>query len=824
MCFDVEEVLGQLTIQEKISLVSGVDYWHTAPVHRLNVPSIRTSDGPNGIRGQHHFNSTPTAAIPVGTALGATWNKELLYKAGQLLEKEARAKGAGVVLGPTVNIQRIPNGGRGFESFSEDPLLSGELAASYIKGIQYDGVAACIKHFVGNDQENERFSSNSIISDRALREIYLKPFEIAIEKAKPLALMTSYNKVNGVHASENKILYSILREEWGWDGTVMSDWTGTYSTSEAINAGLDLEMPGPAKFRGVLLQHALLEKTVSLRALDERVKNVLRLVHRVQASKIPERAPETERNLPEDRELLKELASEGIVLLKNEDNVLPLNRQKKVLVVGPNAPYAIYSGGGSALSTPYYYVSPLEAITSIVGDEKVVYDFGAYNHKYLPSLAQELFNGESNGTLIELFNEPPSVPGRTPFDTIQFKNINYFRMNDYTHPGLKSLRFYATLTSTFIPQHDGEYTFGIAVDGTANLYIDNELVIDNSTNQKLGESFYGSGTVEVYGKYQVKKGKSYALRIEFGSSATSNVSGNRTFSGGGGLRFGGLKIVPNPIETVLQKAKEYEQILVVTGLNHDHESEGSDRDDLKIPGESNKLIEALLEANADTVVVIQSGTPVEMPWASRVKALVHQSYGGMEGSNALADVLFGNSNPSGRLPITFPRRFEDTPSYINNTTQNGRVLYGEDIYVGYRYFDKVSRDVLFAFGHGLSYTSFELTGLVVNVNGDLLEASITARNTGQLQGSVVVQLYVGRADSKGRPVKELKAFEKRSLESGHEQLITFSVPLKTSTSYFDEEVQKWLSSAGEYNVIVGQSSDDVKSVTQAFTLHQSIVY
>lgn len=819
--FDVEKVLSQLTVCEKASLLAGVDHWHTQSIPRLNVPSIRTSDGPNAIRGQHHFNSTPTAVLPVATSLAATWNKELLLKAGQLLAKEARAKGAHVVLAPTINIQRIPNGGRGFESFSEDPVLSGELASHYVNGIQENGLAVAIKHFIGNDQETERFSSNSIISQRALREIYLKPFEIAIAKSNPLSVMSSYNRVNGVHVSENKELLDILRNEWGWDGMIMSDWTGTYSTADAVNAGLDLEMPGPTRFRGELIEHSIFAKTISMDTLDERARNVLNLVKRVQRSGIPENAPETLRNYPEDRALLRELASEGVVLLKNYNSILPLKKDKKVLVIGPNASYAAYSGGGSAFAAPYDTVSPLKGIKAKVGEDNCEYHFGAYNHRYMPTLKEELFNEDENGTLIQIYHEPPSVQGRIPFDSVNFRDINYYRMNDYDHPQMKSWLFYATLTSTFIPKYDGEYTFGITVLGTANLYIDDSLVIDNTTKQQIGKgAFYGGGSSEVLGTHSVKKGEHYNLRIEFGSAATSDVAKNAGFLRDGGLRFGGIHSVSNPMGEALSRAAEYDQIVMIAGLNHDYESEGGDRTDLKIPGASDQLIEELLKINPNTVVVVQSGTPLEMPWASSAKAIIHQSFAGSELGNALADVIFGDVNPSGKLPISFPLRFEDTPSFINNTTMHGRVLYGEDIYVGYRFYEKVKRAVLFPFGFGLSYTRFELSDLDVSIADGLIQTNVTVNNVGERDGSAVVQLYIGH-QSVDRPRKELKAFNKTVVEAGCSKKLSFEIKLDESTAYFDEEVGKWVSPVGDYEVIVGQSSAD-EALKHSFKIDKAV--
>lgn len=823
MPFDVEDVLSKLTIEEKISLTAGADYWRTIPVHRLNVPSIKTSDGPNGIRGAKHFNSTPTATIPVETALGSTWDVDLVHEIGRLLDEQARAKLSSVILGPTLNIQRIPNGGRGFESFAEDPLLAGELAGAYINGFQERGLAATLKHFLANDQEDDRLASDSIVTDRALREIYLKAFEIAIARSNPRAIMTSYNRVNGVHVSEHpKFLKDILRGEWGWEGLVMSDWTGTYSTDEALNAGLDLEMPGPTKWRGALVNHALLSKKVIEDTLDERVRNVLTLVKSV-AHLVPEdlnledplkNLPEQDIITPEDKVLLRKAAGESAVLLKNEGSILPLKKETRTLVIGPNATYAAYSGGGSALSSPSYAITPLAAIQDKIGSENVEYAIGAYNHLYLPSLKEELFledGSGNNGATLRISNESFDDPNRKNFETLNLRDISYFRMNDYVNSELKSSKFYIEITSNFVPKYTGTYKFGIAVSGTAKLYIDGRLVIDNAKDQEAGSSFYGMGTTEKKGTFSVKKDQTHKVRIEFGSAATSELlrTRNPTFTGGGGLIFGGfLDIDPEQaIKQAANEAKKYDQVVIITGLNKDYESEGADRKDLKIPGLSGRLIEAVALANPKTVVWVQSGTPVELPWEGRVSALVWSSYGGNETGNGIADVLFGDVNPGGKLPLSFPIRFEDTPSFVNNTTDNGRVLYGEDIYVGYRYYEKAKRPVLFPFGHGLSYSSFKLYDLKVSAD-DILHVLLQLSNRSKLAGLEVVQVYVGANSSRvQRPVKELRGFKKVKVEAGSTVTVDFALDIKDSTAFWDELRSKWASDAGSYTVYVGNSSE-----------------
>ncbi|KAG7828271.1 hypothetical protein KL920_003998 [Ogataea angusta] len=798
--FEVEEVLQQLTEAQKIALTAGTSY-----------PPSPNSQAPTTGTQLNHFNSTPTACIPSGTALASTWDGNLLFQTGELLDKEARAKGVHVILGPTANIQRVPLGGRGFESFSEDPYLSGILSAAYINGFQKTGLAATMKHYVGNDQEHERFSSNSVISQRALREIYLRPFEIAIKESKPKGIMTSYNRVNGVHVSEDRyLLTEILQNQWGYQGLIMSDWTGTYSTTEALLAGLDLEMPGPGIWRGANLSRALVAGKISKDVLDGRARRVLQLANSVIDAGVEDDKTEEQRDVPETRAFLRKLAGEAVVLLKNDDSVLPLQKEK-TLVIGPNAIYTAYSGGGSALVTPYYTVSPLDAISKEIGPENVTFQIGAYSHRYMPSLARylKLDNG-STGVRFQIYNESFEVKKRVAVDDLTLRDINYFRMNDYVNPKLKSSTFYCCLTSNFIPESDGLFDFGVSVYGTALLFLDDELIIDNLHNQKAGESFYGRGTVEVRGSYFVKAGQRYKLRIEFGSSPTSMLhQSNPVFFGAGGLMFGGAPRIDDEqeIRQAAEAASLASQVVLVTGLNKEWESEGSDRKNMKLPGHNDRLIESVLDANPNTVVVIQAGTPVEMPWESKAKALLYTSYGGNETGSGITDVVFGNINPAGKLPLTFPKRLEDCPGYINFGTENGRVLYGEDVYVGYRFYDTLNVPTLFPFGYGLSYTSFALSALKVDYDG-VLEVEVSVKNTGHRAGAEVVQVYIHQnSPAIKRPFKELKGFSKLFLEAGSSQKVRILIDGKFATSYWNEARDKWIMEAGTYTVLVGTSSE-----------------
>lgn len=391
--FDIEQVLSQLTLHEKISLLSGIDFWHTFPVRRLGIPSLRFSDGPNGVRGTKFFNGVPSACFPCGTALASTFDKQLLLDIGKLMGEEAIHKSAHVVLGPTTNMQRGPLGGRGFESFSEDPYLAGMASASIIKGIQDKKVAATIKHFVANDLEDQRNSSNSIITERALREIYLEPFRIAVKLSNPMAVMTGYNRLNGEHVSQSeRLLQGILRDEWKWDGTIMSDWFGTYSTREALVNGLDIEMPGPTRFRNTdPVSYSVNTKELHSKVIDERARNVLKLIKYTKILNLPENGPESDlNNNPQTQKLLKGVAADSIVLLKNED-VLPLNKNSSVAVIGPNAKYAAYCGGGSAALRPYYSVTPFEGIAKKI-ETTPKYAQGAIGVKSLQGLAENLVN------------------------------------------------------------------------------------------------------------------------------------------------------------------------------------------------------------------------------------------------------------------------------------------------------------------------------------------------------------------------------------------------------------------------------------------------
>lgn len=816
---DVEEVLSQLTLAEKIGLTAGVDFWHTYPVERLGVPSLRVSDGPNGVRGTKFVNGAPAACFPCGTGLAATFNKDLLFKAGALMAEEAKHKSAHVILGPTTNMQRGPLGGRGFESFSEDPHLAGWASASIVKGMQDNDIAATIKHFVGNDLEHERNASDSIITERALREIYLEPFRLAVKYANPKSFMTAYNKVNGEHVSQlRKILEETLRQEWGWDGLVMSDWYGAYTNKESLINGLDLEMPGPSALRSEkAVSHMINSRELHIKHLDERVRNVLKLVKWAARSDVKERGVEdSDNNTPETRALLNEIASESVVLLKNENNVLPLKRDEKIAVIGPNAKFSAYCGGGSASLLAYYTTTPFDAIKEKLG-KAPEYSVGCYAHQALPgfaisSLTKNPVTGEP-GINCKLYNDPSGAGRESNFDEFNICSSPMI-LFDYYHPDITDEVYYMDVTGSVTPEESGQYEFSLTVTGTAQLFVDGKLVVDNKTTQTQGESFFGTGTIEEKGTIDLEAGKTYEVKVEFGSVKTSKIKREATITFGGALGIGMCKVIDDKeeIKKAVALAKSVDKVVLLIGLNLEWESEGFDRPDMDLPLLTNELVAAVLEANPNTVVVNQSGTPVEMPWLPKANALVQAWYGGNEAGNSIANVLFGDVNPSGKLSLSWPLKNIDNPTYLNFRTVKGRVLYGEDIYIGYRYYDKLQKRVAFPFGYGLSYTTFEYSDLKVSVDeeNDKLSASVVVKNTGALDGAEVVQLYISQKEpTVDRPIKELKGFEKTSIKAGKSSTVKFELSLKDSASFWDEINDQWSLDAGEYEVQIGKSSDDI---------------
>jgi beta-glucosidase len=801
----IDDLLQQMTIEEKISMLAGADLWHSVAVPRLGIPQFRVTDGPNGARGSWGNMGASSVATPVGIALGATWNPDLVEKVGNVLGDELKAKGAHILLAPTVNIHRTPIAGRNFECYSEDPFLSGMLASAYIKGIQSKGVGACIKHFVANDQEFERFSISSEVDERTLREIYLEPFRIAIRNSNPWAIMSAYNRVNGVYAAENNhTLLEILKGEWKYEGIVMSDWFGTYDR-DVPNSGLDLEMPGTARWMSEEhVKRALDDGPLTEEMLDDKVSRLLGVLEKAALFANPELQPERAEDKPQHRRIIREAAREAIVLLKN-DGILPLKKVKSIAVIGPNAQTAQILGGGSSSVTPHYAVSPFEGIKNRAGDKiKVQAATGCFIYKTLPPPAPETLSTADGrrGLHLSLFNGTEFSGDPTYTDVTPRVQYGWF---ETTVPNVNQESFSLRMEGLFTPQESGTHKLALSAVGWGKLYLDDKLIIDHTSDSDMAKQL----TVDV----KLEGGKAYPIKIEY------YWKGDPRWRS---LAFGHQPShAKDMIAEAVKLAKNSDVVVLVAGLTGEWESEGFDRVDMKLPGAQNELIERVVKANKNTIVVLNVGSPVEMPWIDKVPAVLQLWYNSQEQGNALADVLFGDVNPSGRLPTTFPVRLQDNPAYINYPGENGKVRYGEGIFVGYRYYDKKDIAPLFPFGHGLSYTTFKYSNLRLSAKAltpnELLKVRVDITNTGKVAGKEVVQLYVRDIKSSvARPEKELKAFAKVELAPKQTKTVTLTLD-REAFWYFDVTRNTWATEPGDFEILIGSSSRDIR-LKEPFTL------
>jgi beta-glucosidase len=692
----VQDLLGRMTLQEKVAMLSGADWMQSVPNARLGIPSIKMADGPLGIRSwagpsaetnaMVSKNKVMTTAFPAGVAMAATWDTDLVQSEGQAIGQEVKAVGRDMILGPTVNINRTPLWGRNFEGYGEDPYLASRLAVAYIKGVQGEGVIATVKHFAANNQEFERHRINAIVDERALQEIYFPAFKAAVQEAGVWSVMSAYNKLNGVYCAQNPfLLKDTLRKQWGFKNFVVSDWGSTYSTADTVNAGMDVEMPGGNPMRdwlkkpktqkagngsGWLVAEKVLPEIssgkISTATIDDNVSSILRVIF-VSGQFDNPHTKTSELDAPPQRALARKAATESIVLLKNSGDLLPLNSSKihSVVVIGPNAAVARTGGGGSSLVTPKYSISPLKGIQNRAGQGvKVSYALG-----------------------VSMEGEDPSKD--TPEAQTRSRNE--------------------------------------AVDAAAKA----------------------------------------------------------------------------------------DAAIIVVGRSPELESEDFDIKSLDLPSGQDDLIEAVAKANKNTVVVINAGGPVVMSkWIAQTPAVLDLWYGGQEGGNAIADVLFGNANPSGKLPVSFVKQWKDSPAYGHYPGENLQVDYAEGIYVGYRYFDKQKIEPLFPFGYGLSYTKFDYSDLKVSPNkvssGTPVEVSLRLHNGGTREGAEVVELYIhdGHA-SVDRPPQELKAFGRVDLAAGETTDVRFSLD-QSAMAFYNTAKKDWVAEPGQFDVLVGSSSRDIR--------------
>ncbi|CAG8234825.1 unnamed protein product [Penicillium salamii] len=817
---DIDAILGQLTLEEKISLLAGKNFWETVDIPEKGVPSVKVSDGPNGARGATFKNGPTAACFPASCLLASTWDLDAAREIGNALAEETQSKGARALLAPTVCPHRHPLGGRNFESFSEDPLLAGKMAAQYINGLQEKGVAATIKHFAANEQETCRFTVNAHIAERALREIYLKPFEIAIKEANPMAVMTSYNILNGDHAdSSTYLLKDVLRGQWGWNGLVMSDWGGTNSTAGSLEAGLDLEMPGPTKWRTAeAVTEAIKTGKVSEETINARARNVLEFMAKLRCFEDPSIPEERSINKPEHQKLIRSVGSQGLVLLKNEGAILPLRKEKlakkKVALLG-FAKQGLIHGGGSASVNAHYRVTAEEGLRAALGDDiDFEYAQGAHTFRQLPLMDKMVIDrdGQPGWTLDLFLNEDASGEPASS----QHSDVPTY-MPLFVKEAWGSLR----ATTQFTPTQSGHHYLGLSGLGRSQILINGEIVYEQKGNCPDSMAFLLGGVKEPEITWEFEAGKTYTVEVT--TLKPSKSGGVALLDGYIGFRAGFMAEEEHNrdlLSEAVEVAKRSDLAIVFTGHTPDWETEGQDQISFNLPsnGSQDRLVAAVSSVNNDTIVVNCTGVAIDMPWLDSVKAVVQAWFPGQEAGNAIADVLTGAVNPSGRLPVSFPRRLEDAPAHGNFPGEyiEGQlnVTYEEGIFVGYRHYDRSEKhrsQVLFPFGYGLSYTTFAHADPEVSLSddGQGIKATINVTNTGLCAGADVVQVYAGaKLASSENPIKELVGFSKVWLEPNESKPVSVNFSTR-QLAHFSEKTEKWELEEGVYEVSLGRSVHDI---------------
>ncbi|MCM1425371.1 MAG: glycoside hydrolase family 3 C-terminal domain-containing protein [Eubacterium sp.] len=727
----IEKLLKKLTLDEKIAMIHAAGLFQTGAVERLDIPPLKCSDGPMGVRCEFHNerwiptgnNDDNVTYIPSNSALASTWNPELAHQSGRVLGEEARGRGKDVILAPGINIKRDPLCGRNFEYMSEDPKLTATLAVPFIKGVQENDVAACVKHFACNVQETDRLMVDTIVDERTLYEIYLPAFKAAVKEGEVYSLMGAYNKLNGTHCCENKeLLDFILREEWGYDGTVISDWGGVHKTKEAAEVTMDVEMSVFPDFDNYKfanpLKEAIAKGEVSESAVDRKVRNILRMMFRLKMiGKHKNTRKAGTYNSLAHREAVYHTAKESMILLKNEKKKLPLHKDKikKIAVIGQNAAKIHSDGGGSAEIKALYEISPLMGIkTYLGGNAEVIYTPGYY----VPEKPKTFDHNWQEKSLDELLEDASA---------------------------------------------------GVAVRDESQME-PNEERLRKEEEEK-----------------EAQKEKEAQLVHE------KNIK---------------------LFEKALALAKEADEVIFVGGLNHNFDSEGFDREDMKLPFEQDLLIEKLLEVRKDAVITLIGGSPVEMPWRNKAETILWSYYAGMETGNAFAKIIFGEVNPSGKLAETFPVKYEDCATAKNGQSgKRGSISLSEGLYYGYRYYDKERIAPAFCFGHGLSYTDFDYRNLTLKQEKDgskIVKVTFSVKNTGKRAGAEIAQVYIAPIAPKAdRPVKELKAYKKIQLQPGRSGKVTLTLSPQ-DFAYFDTDIHDFIADAGDYEILVGASCEDIR--------------
>lgn len=807
---DLDQLVGRLTLAQKVRLLTGADFWSLHAEPAVGLRTVVLSDGPSGVRGAVWDERDPSLNLPSATALGATWDPQLAYRYGAAMAHEARRKGVDVVLGPTINLHRSPLGGRHFEAYSEDPLLTAEIADALVRGLQDNGVAACPKHYVANDFETERFTASVELSDRALHELYLQPFERTVTDAGAWSIMSAYNAVDGVTMSENDLLRSPLKDQWGFDGAVISDWTAVRSL-DAARAAQDIVMPGPGGPWGDALVAAVEAGEVPLEAVDDKVRRLLLLAARVGAldpdgSTPTEAAPRPDID-PDAVLLAREVEVRGSVLVRN-DGALPLmgpdtTAPRRVAVLGQSAQRPRTQGGGSATVVPTRTVSPVDGLRAAMPDATVVHALGALVHEGVLPFDLDTVRDPETGE--------PGVrarfltgAGKPVLDEHRFATDLMWLGNAPT-PGSDVFE----VVTDFTPTTTGPIELGFAVIGRTVLSVDDDVVLDETLAvdlADLGAALMAPPAATV--RVDVEAGRTYRLRWYHPLTGIPSMPDGSDMPGVLGFTGGWRPVVDSPADLIVEAvalARDADVAVVVVGTNEKVESEGFDRSDLRLPGLQDDLVRAVAAVNPRTVVVVNSGSPVLMPWRDDVGAVLLTWFGGQEYGNAVAEVLTGDQEPGGRLPTTWPATEQDVP-VLDVTPRDGVLRYDEGIHIGYRAWLRAGATPAYPFGHGLGYTTWSYDAVHVDRAGAGVMARVGLTNTGLRRGREVVQVYLERDDSTvERPVRWLAGWAVVTADPGEHVTAEVLVGAR-AFQHWDSPSASWAAEPGEYLLVVSRDA------------------
>ena len=769
------ELVKQMTLDEKIDYIAGARSFFTHAIPRLGIPEIRMADGPQGIR-----NNTVSTLFPCGILTASTWNRELGRRLGHSLGQDARARGVSILLGPGVNIYRAPLCGRNFEYFGEDPYLAGETAVQYIRGVQEEGVMATVKHFAANNQERSRHRMSSDVDERTLQEIYFPAFRKAVQEAKVGAVMDSYNLVNSVHSTENAWMnIEVLRNQWGFEGIVMSDWTSVYSTLGAVNGGLDMECPKGVFFTRKAIRPLLENGIIAEAQIDEKVQHILQTFIAFGFFDSPRKDASIPEDNPESRQTALDIAREGVVLLKNE-GALPFARKAKVLVMGPNAG-RIPTGGGSGFVTPFSSVSIADGLKAVLGEKRVTV---LSDDTLFASILSDIRTGAKTGFRARYYLGE-KLEGNPLLDTVEPDPSHRWRFGSPMKE-LPDDGFSVRWEGTYCPVTDGLLRFVLSGDDGYRLSVNGKRLGGDWGNHALS-------TRTVF--LNVEAGRDYDICFEFYEHA-----GEATV----GFEAGMLD------EALLQKSlAACTDVVYCAGFHSDIEGEGFDRP-FELPDSQLDMLERL--GGKRLTVIINAGGGVDFSgWSDRANAVMMAWYPGQEGGTAIAELLSGKASPSGKLPISIEKKWEDNPvhdSYFDDSGRN-RTTYSEGLFVGYRGYDRSGIAPLFPFGFGLSYTSFSYSNISVEKVADGVEVSFDVTNTGKKDAMETAQVYVHDvASSVLRPYKELKGFDKKMVQKG--KTVRFSVTLGPDAfSFYDVASGSFKLEPGEFEILAGPSSADL---------------